>query len=43
VLWYLAQIATELDLGLDEIAQGNLEKLFSRQQRGVIQGAGDNR
>jgi NTP pyrophosphatase (non-canonical NTP hydrolase) len=43
VLWYLAQLATELDLGLDEIAQGNLDKLLSRQRRGVIQGAGDNR
>jgi NTP pyrophosphatase (non-canonical NTP hydrolase) len=43
VLWYLAQIATELDLSLDEIAQANLDKLLSRQRRGVLQGAGDNR
>ncbi len=43
VLWYVAQIATELDLDLDEIAQGNLEKLLSRQRRGVLSGSGDER
>ncbi|HEV7943302.1 MAG TPA: nucleoside triphosphate pyrophosphohydrolase family protein [Solirubrobacteraceae bacterium] len=43
VLWYVAQIATELDLGLDQIAEGNLEKLLSRQQRGVLSGSGDDR
>src|SRR5574339_511195 len=30
VLWYLAQVATELDLTLDEIAEYNIEKLYSR-------------
>ena len=43
VLWYMAQIATELDLTLEEIAEANLEKLFSRLERGTIQGEGDNR
>jgi NTP pyrophosphatase (non-canonical NTP hydrolase) len=43
VLWYAAQLATELELDLDDIAAGNLEKLFSRQRRGVLQGAGDDR
>lgn len=43
VLWYLAQIATELELSLQEIAEANLEKLFSRQERGKIQGDGDYR
>lgn len=43
VLWYVAQIATELNLDLDEIAQGNLEKLLSRQRRGVLSGSGDDR
>jgi len=43
VLWYVAQIASELDLDLDEIAQGNLEKLLSRQRRGVLSGSGDER
>jgi NTP pyrophosphatase (non-canonical NTP hydrolase) len=43
VLWYLAQVATELDLSLDDIAQHNLDKLMSRQARGVIGGDGDVR
>ena len=43
VLWYLSQVAFELGIDLEEVAQGNLEKLRSRQARGVIQGDGDNR
>lgn len=43
VLWYLAQLATELELDLDEIAQANLDKLLSRQRRGVLSGDGDDR
>jgi NTP pyrophosphatase (non-canonical NTP hydrolase) len=43
VLWYVAQLATELELDLDEIAQQNLEKLLSRKRRGVLAGSGDDR
>jgi len=43
VLWYLAQLATELGLDLDNIAQNNLDKLLSRQERGQLHGSGDNR
>ncbi len=43
ILWYVSQIAEELGLGLDEIASSNLDKLKSRQIRGVISGSGDNR
>jgi NTP pyrophosphatase (non-canonical NTP hydrolase) len=43
VLWYLAQICTELDLTLEEVAEANLEKLFSRQERNTIRGDGDVR
>ena len=43
VLWYLAQICTELDLSLEEVAEANLVKLFSRLERGKIRGDGDNR
>ena len=43
VLWYVAQIATEADLDLDDIAADNLEKLLSRQRRQVLQGSGDER
>jgi NTP pyrophosphatase (non-canonical NTP hydrolase) len=43
VLWYVAQLASELELDLDEVAQANLDKLLSRQQRGVLSGSGDDR
>lgn len=43
VLWYLAQLATELDLELNQVAQDNLDKLLSRQQRDQLHGSGDNR
>jgi NTP pyrophosphatase (non-canonical NTP hydrolase) len=43
VLWYVSQLASELGLELDEIARANLEKLLSRQRRGVLSGSGDER
>ena len=43
VLWYLAQVCTELEISLDAVAEHNLEKLFSRLERGRIGGEGDNR
>jgi NTP pyrophosphatase (non-canonical NTP hydrolase) len=43
VLWYVAQVATEAELDLERIAQGNLDKLLSRQRRGVLSGSGDQR
>lgn len=43
VLWYLSQLATELDLELEEVAWNNLEKLFSRLERNKLAGDGDNR
>jgi len=43
VLWYISQLATELGVDLDDVAQGNIDKLYSRLDRGVIGGSGDNR
>jgi NTP pyrophosphatase (non-canonical NTP hydrolase) len=43
VLWYLAQVCTELDLTLEEVAEANLQKLFSRLERNAIGGDGDTR
>lgn len=43
VLWYLSQIASELKLSLEDVAQFNVEKLQSRKQRNMIHGEGDNR
>jgi NTP pyrophosphatase (non-canonical NTP hydrolase) len=43
VLWYVAQVATELHLSLDEVAEYNILKLYDRLERGKIGGEGDNR
>lgn len=43
VLWYVAALARELNLDLDDIAKANLEKLFTRKERGTLSGDGDNR
>ena len=43
VLWYIAQVATELNLSLQDIADANLVKLFDRMERGKIKGDGDYR
>jgi NTP pyrophosphatase (non-canonical NTP hydrolase) len=43
VLWYVAQLASELELDLDEVARANLDKLLSRQRRGMFSGSGDDR
>lgn len=43
ILWYVSQTCCELDLSLSDVAQGNVEKLASRKERGVIQGSGDDR
>jgi NTP pyrophosphatase (non-canonical NTP hydrolase) len=43
VLWYVAQLASELGLELEQVAQENLDKLRSRMDRGVLSGSGDER
>ena len=43
VLWYVANLAADLDLRLDEVAAKNLAKLASRKARGVLHGSGDDR
>ena len=43
VLWYVAQVASELGLSLDKIANQNIEKLYSRSERGKLSGSGDSR
>jgi NTP pyrophosphatase (non-canonical NTP hydrolase) len=43
VLWYLAQIASELNLDLSAVAQKNLDKLMSRLERNKLSGSGDKR
>lgn len=43
VLWYIAALARDLNLPLEDIAQANLDKLNSRMARGVLGGSGDTR
>ncbi len=43
VLWYIAQLASELNLSLDKIAKENIQKINSRQKRNILRGNGDNR
>ncbi len=43
ILWYIAVVAHDVGISLDDIAALNLEKLASRKQRGTLQGSGDNR
>lgn len=42
-LWYLANLAAELGYSLEDIAQENITKLRGRQERGTLQGSGDER
>jgi len=43
VLWYLSEIASQLDVKLEDVAKANIEKLASRKKRGKLMGSGDNR
>jgi NTP pyrophosphatase (non-canonical NTP hydrolase) len=43
VMWYLAALATDLNVSLNEIANANIEKLRSRQARQKLSGSGDDR
>lgn len=43
VLWYVARVAAEIDITLEDVAKMNLNKLADRLERGVIGGSGDDR
>lgn len=43
VLWYLAQLATELRISLNDVAEKNVAKIMERKERGTVHGDGDNR
>lgn len=43
VLWYIAAMSAELGVPLEKIVAGNIAKLTSRKERGVLSGSGDNR
>lgn len=43
VLWYVANLAADLEYSFNKIAEMNLNKLRSRKDRDVLKGSGDNR
>lgn len=43
VLWQIAGVCTVMGWKLEDVANENIDKLASRQARGVIDGSGDNR
>lgn len=43
VLWYVAQLSTELGIKFSDVVEGNIKKLASRKLRGTLHGDGDNR
>lgn len=43
VLWFVSELARLHNTDLSVLAQRNLDKLSSRQERGVLKGSGDNR
>jgi NTP pyrophosphatase (non-canonical NTP hydrolase) len=43
VLWYVAVLAKELGVGLDHVAELNIQKLAKRKAAGTLKGSGDNR
>ena len=43
VLWYVSALACEINVSLSTVAEENLDKLNSRQERGKLRGSGDNR
>lgn len=43
VLWYIANLAAELGVKLNDVALTNIDKLTSRSERNKLKGSGDSR
>jgi len=43
VIWYISELCGLLGSSLEEVANANLNKLYSRKSRGTLFGSGDNR
>jgi NTP pyrophosphatase (non-canonical NTP hydrolase) len=43
VMWYVAALCTDLELNLGDVCRENIAILNSRQERGTLQGDGDER
>ena len=43
VLWYIASVAADMGVSLDEVGEAHIAKLADRQTRGKLGGSGDER
>jgi len=43
ILWYVSNMCSELNMDFEDVFQGNIDKLFSRRDRGKLHGSGDDR
>lgn len=43
VIYYCSALCSDLGLSFETVAHMNMDKLFSRLERGVLHGSGDNR
>lgn len=43
VMWYVANLASDLDISLEDVVSTNLAKIKDRAARGVLHGSGDHR
>jgi NTP pyrophosphatase (non-canonical NTP hydrolase) len=43
VLWYVATLADDIGIDLEDIARINIQKLTARKEKVTISGSGDNR
>lgn len=43
VLWFLSQLAADMGIDFQKVAELNIKKLAARKENGTIQGSGDDR
>lgn len=43
IMWYVAQLSTELNIKLSKVAEMNIEKLKTRKEKNTLHGSGDHR
>jgi len=43
IAWYFSETCTELGFKVNDVLEGNVAKLASRKERGVLHGEGDDR
>ena len=43
IMWYVAQLSTELNIKLSKVVEMNIEKLTQRMKKNTVHGSGDHR